>query len=55
MPFSEDDKEAMKYRAEKCFQVLGFSDSANVSCYGNRFQPQFYCRKRPAGDLHGSA
>ena len=31
VPFSEDDKEAMKFRAEKCFKVLGFTDSALVS------------------------
>ena len=31
VPFSADDKEAMKYRAEKCFKVLGFTKSENVS------------------------
>lgn len=32
VPFSEDDKEAMKYKTEKCFKVLGFTKSENVSC-----------------------
>lgn len=31
MPFSEDDKEAMKFKAEKCFKVLGFTKAENVS------------------------
>ncbi|ELU08335.1 hypothetical protein CAPTEDRAFT_163248 [Capitella teleta] len=30
VPFSADDKEAMKYRSEKCFKVFGFTKSENV-------------------------
>ncbi|XP_071110687.1 X-ray repair cross-complementing protein 5-like [Haliotis cracherodii] len=30
VPMSEDDKENMKYRAEKCLKVLGFTKSENV-------------------------
>ncbi|XP_041361958.1 X-ray repair cross-complementing protein 5-like [Gigantopelta aegis] len=30
VPMSEDDKENMKYVSEKCFSVLGFTDSENV-------------------------
>lgn len=33
VPFSEDDKEAMKYKTEKCFKVLGFTKSENVKRY----------------------
>ncbi|KAL3890820.1 hypothetical protein ACJMK2_003097 [Sinanodonta woodiana] len=30
VPMSEDDKENMKYKAEKCFKVLGFTKSENI-------------------------
>lgn len=31
VPMTEDDKLNMKYKAEKCFKVLGFTKSENVS------------------------
>ena len=30
VPFSSDDKEAMKYKTEKCFKVLGFTKFENI-------------------------
>ena len=31
VPMTEDDKTNMKYKAEKCFKVLGFTKAENVS------------------------
>lgn len=31
VPFSDEDLQAMKFRSEKCFQVLGFTDKENVT------------------------
>jgi len=30
VPFSAEDTEAMKYKTEKCFKVLGFTKAENV-------------------------
>jgi ATP-dependent DNA helicase 2 subunit 2 len=31
VPFAQEDKDAMKFKTEKCFKVLGFTKSENVS------------------------
>ncbi|CAD5125661.1 DgyrCDS13862 [Dimorphilus gyrociliatus] len=33
VPFSDEDLQAMKFRSEKCFQVLGFTSRENVNRY----------------------
>lgn len=30
VPMTDDDKQNMKYKAEKCFKVLGFTKAENV-------------------------
>jgi len=30
VPFSAEDKEALKYKTEKCFKMLGFTKAENV-------------------------
>ena len=41
VPMTEDDKANMKYKAEKCFKVLGFTKAENVStCYWESFWRQ---------------
>lgn len=30
VPFSAEDTEAMKYKTEKCFKMLGFTKAENV-------------------------
>jgi len=30
VPFSAEDKDAMKYKTEKCFKMLGFTKAENV-------------------------
>ena len=37
VPMSEDDIENMKYVSQKCFSVLGFTNSENVNSFSHLF------------------
>jgi len=41
VPFSTEDTEAMKYKTEKCFKMLGFTKAENVHRCGYEFDANF--------------
>ena len=43
VPFAQEDKDAMKFGTEKCFKVLGFTKSENVSF--NIFSEPTHCKR----------
>jgi len=46
VPFSAEDKEALKYKTEKCFKMLGFTKAENVSVA--RAMPIVSCARKDA-------